>query len=79
MDDGLVKQFIVNACAVRTANKWNDIVSTTAFWQYVTAVLGHGIVQYAEEMWLGSMETHSFGTCTLLKNGSMLNKCSAYL
>ncbi len=49
MDDELVKQFIVNACAVRTANKWNDIVSDTAFWHFVTTVLGHGIVQYAEE------------------------------
>ncbi len=49
IDDGLIKQFQLNALAINAAKEWNEDCTKEAFWKYFAAVLGHGLVKYPEE------------------------------
>lgn len=49
VNDDLATRFSESAAKVSSENQWSDETSVLAFWKYFAAVLGHGIVQYAEE------------------------------
>jgi len=49
VNDTLATRFSNSAAKVSSQNQWTDETSVHAFWKYFAAVLGHGIVQYAEE------------------------------
>jgi hypothetical protein len=49
IDNGLIKQFQLNALANNSAKQWGEDCSKEAFWKYFAAVLGHGLVEYPQE------------------------------
>ncbi len=49
LGDQLPQRFSLVAKATAAEKGWRDDTSITAFWKYFTAVVGHGVVHYAEE------------------------------